>query len=426
MRTRLWLASPHFYPTYGGAQNRYRSYIPGLLQRNLDVRVMTGTPQIQERSEADNETGWYEAKPGAWLEQTILDGAPLERIRLPDGKTRSRTQIYYDAVLEVCGRPHQGPVVAQLLTNLRPQALPWLRRLKQSGVAVLYSISQFPTWQQKPIKRLLRHRGYQQVYNEFDALVTNSEAIEEFLRELGVTTRVEYIPNGVNLSRFHPVDSEQEQLSAQALRQSLSIPADHQVIVAVGAVMPRKAPEEIVKAWRLLLSRFPNTHLLFVGPKSHLHDPRLAKFGSNINELIETSGAADKVHFVGIVDDVESYLRASDIFVLASKREGTPNSVLEGMACGLPALVAPYQGISAGIGQAGEQYQLVERNPDAIAAALTTFLEQPELRATQGECGRRFVIENVDQQVTLDRYAALYQELGAMALERAKVAGSAR
>ncbi|HDY82884.1 MAG TPA: hypothetical protein ENH48_08005, partial [Halieaceae bacterium] len=139
-RTRLWLTSPHFYPTYGGAQNRYRSYIPGFLQRGLDVHIMTGTPQIEERSEEDTEANWYRAEPGAWLPQTTLDGAPLDRIRLPDSKNRSRTQIYYDALLEVCQRPCDAPMVAQLLTNMRPQALPWVRRLKNSGVATLYSV----------------------------------------------------------------------------------------------------------------------------------------------------------------------------------------------------------------------------------------------------------------------------------------------
>jgi len=417
-RTRLWLTSPHFYPTYGGAQNRYRSYIPGFLQRGLDVHIMTGTPQVAERSEADKDANWYQAEPGSWLPQTTLDGAPLDRIRLPDSKKMSRTQIYYDAVVEVCQRPYNGPVVAQLLTNMRPEAAPWLRRLRQNGVATLYSVSQFPTWPQKPLKRILRRPGYRRVFNEFDALVTNSEAIQEFLREIGVTTRIEYIPNGVNLQRFHPAQSEQERQAGLALRERFSIPADHQVIVVVGAVMPRKAPDEIIKAWRLLLPRLPNTHLLFVGPRSDQHDPKLVKFGGKITDLIETSGAGDKIHFAGVVDDVESYLRASDIFVLASKREGTPNSVLEAMASGLPALVTPYIGISPGIGQAGKHYQLVNRDPETIAAALASLLQSPELRATQGESGRRYVVDNADQNLSLDRYVELYEELGVMAARR--------
>ena len=191
------------------------------------------------------------------------------------------------------------------------------------------------------------------MYNAFDALVTNSEAIEQFLRNIGVTTRIEYIPNGVNLQRFHPVRSEQERQARQALRDRFGIPAHHKVIAVVGAIMPRKGPDIVLQAWRSILPQFPDTHVLFVGPRADTHDPKLKKFGDEIAELVATSGAAHQVHFAGIVDDVENYLRAADIFILASNREGTPNSVLEAMATGLPCLVTPYLGISAGIGRAG-------------------------------------------------------------------------
>ncbi|MEZ5504168.1 MAG: glycosyltransferase family 4 protein [Halioglobus sp.] len=392
--------------------------MPGLLARNLDVRILTGTPQIQERSESDTDASWYAATPGSWLAQTTLDGAPLERIRLPDSKNRLRTQIYYDALLEVCQRPAGGPVVAQLLTNMRPQALPWLRQLKAAGVATVYSVSQFPTWHQKPAKRILRRRGYRQVYNAFDALVTNSEAIESFLRGIGVTTRIEYIPNGVNLERFHPARPGREQALREDLRNRLGIPAGHRVIAVVGAIMPRKGPDFVLRAWRQVLPRFPDTHVLFVGPRADTHDPKLATFGAEIAELVATSGAREQVHFAGIVDDVDTYLRAADLFILASNREGTPNSVLEAMATGLPCLVTPYLGISAGIGQAGEHYQLVDRHPDAIAAALAELLASEAHRKEFGDRGQRYVVANLDQQRSLDRYAALYEELAATAARR--------
>ena len=218
---------------------------------------MTGTPQIQERSESDKNAKWYTAAPGEWVESTLLDGAPLERIRLPDNKNAARTSIYYSGLLEVCQRATEGPAVAQLLTNIRPQALPWIEQLKAAGVASLYSVSQFPTWQQKPLKRILRTRGYREVYNAFDALVTNSEAIKRFLRDIGVTSRIEYIPNGVNLSRFHPPRSAQDIEAREELRAKLGIRQGHQVIVAVGAVMPRKA-----------VFLFPHTVLL---PKVKAH-----------------------------------------------------------------------------------------------------------------------------------------------------------
>ena len=88
------------------------------------------------------------------------------------------------------------------------------------------------------------------------------------------------------------------------------------------------------------------------------------------------------------------------------------------MATGLPCLVTPYLGISAGIGQAGEHYQLVERNHEAIALALTSLLQNQERRTTFGNKGQRYVVDNGGQQRSLDHYAELYEELAVNAMRR--------
>lgn len=414
-RTRLWLTSPHFYPTYGGAQSRYRRYIPGLLARGLDVQILTGTPQLDERSESDAGAEWYREEPGTWLPRAELDGAPLERVRLPDHKGRIRTQIYYDSLLEVCGRPAAGPVVVQLITNIRPAARTWIRNLKSRGVATIYSVSQFPTWPQKPVKRLFRRRGYQQIYNELDALVTNSTALREFLREIGVSTRIEYIPNGVDRDRFHPARDAMEALCRERLRAGLGIPGDATVIAAVGAVMPRKGPDLVLRSWRRLVEDYPDTHVLFIGPRADLHDPKLKDFAGTLRELIDQSQRPEQVHFAGNVDNVEDYLRAADVFVLASRREGTPNSLLEAMAVGLPAVTTEFVGISDSIGSAGDQFLLADRSVESVSASLGRLLDQRGLREALCKAGQAHVAARHDLNATLDRYARVYRELGDMA-----------
>ncbi len=408
---RLWLASPHFYPTYGGAQNRYRGYIPGFLERGLDVQILAGTPELYERTDVDIEAGWYGHSPGRWLPPSALDGVSLERIRLPDVDNVARTRMFYEALLDVCRRPSEGPVVLQILTNLRPEALPWLRKLKREGVVILYSVSQFPNWPNKPMKRIYRRFNYRRVYNEFDALVTNNENIAGFLRGIGVRTRIQYIPNGVNLQRFHPALCDQERKAAAELRRRLGIPPDHRVVATVGAVKPRKGQHKLVEAWRSLLPRHPDTHLLIIGPRFDANNPKFADFGRKLSESVAQSGAAEQVHFTGPVDNVEDWLRAADIFALPSDREGTPNSVLEAMATGLPCVVTPFTGISAGIGVAGEHYRLVKRRSPEIAEALVDLLDSEERRLKLGAAGRRFVQQQADQGASLDSYARLYADL---------------
>jgi glycosyltransferase involved in cell wall biosynthesis len=157
---------------------------------------------------------------------------------------------------------------------------------------------------------------------------------------------------------------------------------------------------------------------MFVGPRADTHHPKLQKFGADIQDLVSQSGSPQQVHFTGIVDDVESYLRAADISILASNREGTPNSVLEAMATGLPCVVTPFLGISEGIGRAGEHYLMAERNPDAIAQQLIRLLEDDATATALAQRGQQFVVQNLDQQRSLDHYAALYEELATIAEQR--------
>jgi glycosyltransferase involved in cell wall biosynthesis len=175
-----------------------------------------------------------------------------------------------------------------------------------------------------------------------------------------------------------------------------------------------------------LLPRFPNTHLLIIGPRTDALTPRFDQSSNSINEIIENSGLGHQVHFIGVVENVESWLRASDIFVLASNREGTPNSVLEAMASSLPCLVTPYTGISESIGKPGEQYQLVGRNSENIATALASLLEDDESGRRLAERGRLFVTELADQACSLDRYARLYEELSEISLSRRIPPGTLR
>ena len=81
---------------------------------------------------------------------------------------------------------------------------------------------------------------------------------------------------------------------------------------------------------------------MLVGPRKDIDQPGLKLFRRRLESLIGQSGAPERVHFTGLIDNVDTLVRASDIFVLPSEREGMPNSVLEA-ACpaiwGLPARI---------------------------------------------------------------------------------------
>ncbi len=410
-RLKLCVASPHFYPTYGGAQLRYLRYLPGLRERGVDAWVATGTPLVEERTESDRDRQWYAAAPGRFVGTETVDGTPVRRVRLPDEKSWRRSRIFYRSVVTQCREPALRPDAVQFVSNLRARAIPWLEQLRREGIPVLYSVSQFPTWPAKPRKRLYRGWVYRALYNRLDAIVTNSEPLERFLRGIGVGTRIEMIPNGVDLTRFHPVHSDADRDERAALRRALGLGAADRVVATLGAVVPRKGHDLLLEAWVEVAKRDPAAHLLVVGPRADLHDPKLVGFRARLEALVAASGAPERIHFAGSVGDVERYLRAADVFALPSQREGFPNSVLEAMASALPVVVTPFVGFSERIGRPARELLQVERTPRALAETLCALLSDADRRAALGDAARAWVGEHLGVERSLDRYAALYHEL---------------
>jgi len=406
---RLCIASPSFFPTYGGAQLRFMRYLPGFRERGLEVHVVTGTPTAKEVAGTTVQADWIARSPGHLFPTEEISGTPVHRIRLPDEKGWRRTIMFNQTLLRFCRDPATRPDVLQLVTNLRPRTIPWLMRLRRMRIPTVFAVTMAPTnTSKKPHKRFLRDANFRRLYNQLDCIITNNSPLRDMVRAFGVTTRIEVIPNGVDLQRFYP---EPDGRDRRLVREALGIPDSDLVICTVGAVLPRKGAHLLLEAWVRLLPRFPATHVVLVGPETHLEHPKLGDFRRRLEELARASGVPQRVHFTGVVDNVEAYLRAADLFVLPTEREGLPNSVLEAMAIALPVVITPYIGLSDDIGVAGRHYLLAQPNGEALAEVMAGLLADPDRRRGLGRAGREWVEETMDLERSLDRYVALYREL---------------
>jgi glycosyltransferase involved in cell wall biosynthesis len=413
---KLSVASHHFFPTHGGATLRFVRYLPGFRERGIDVEIVAGTPKGRKLLSSDMEQPWYARPVGEFLPVELIDGIQLHRVRLPEVAGWKRSLLFNRAVVQVCRQQGHRPDVIQILSSLRPRSIPWLIRLKRLGIAIAYAYTlatELPS--DGILKRVKKKWGLRLLYQQLDSIVVNSKVLRDLLLDLGVKTQIEVIPNGVDLERFRAIRNSEER---KALRSGLGMDDSHKVITTVGSVVPRKGSDFLLEAWSRLAPSFPEAHLFFVGPLFDENHPDLGDFRRKIDNLVAASGAADRVHFVGFIDNVEDYLRASDVFVFPSTREGLPNVVLEAMASGLPVVVTPFFGQSEELGQPGQQYLLVERNPEALATAIAEVLEEDGLRATFGQRARRWVEETMDVEQSLDRYATFYHSLAEKARGR--------
>jgi glycosyltransferase involved in cell wall biosynthesis len=398
-----------FFPTYGGSLLRFKRYLPGLGQRDLDIRVYTGTPHNKEMS-AEESAQWGVYPVGEFMPRSEIDGVPVHRVRLPDAKGKARTRTYNRKLLELCDTPSCRPDVVQMVGPLKPLSIPLLKQLRERSIAKLYAVTVAPP---RPAKRKwysLAQRKEVELFNLLDCIVTNNEPLKEFVRAVGIRTRVEIIPNGIDLTRFRPAENPAER---QVMRDRLGIAPDHTMIISVGGVMPRKGSDLLVEAWTQLVGDHPDTHLVLVGPRKDLEQPGLRAFRRRLEELIAQSGAPQRIHFTGLSDEVPAYTRAADILALPSEREGMPNSVLEAMASRVPVVLTPFTGLSRDLGRADCEYLMCERTATALAATLRQLLASAELRNTIAQQGYDWACRTMSLERSLDRYAALYHELAA-------------
>jgi glycosyltransferase involved in cell wall biosynthesis len=196
------------------------------------------------------------------------------------------------------------------------------------------------------------------------------------------------IPNGVDITRFHPRDN-----------QTLS---DQQTptVVCVSTLRYEKGIDVLLQAWHLVHRRMPQARLILVGD---------GPLRPQLVLMIEALGITDTVEFVGTQSDVPAQLHRGDIAVLPSRREGMPNAVLEAMACGLPCVATRVSG-SEDIIQHGVNGMLVE--PEAyqeMAQALLTLLHNPRLSQEYGYAARATIEKNYALERIAERYTELYQ-----------------
>ena len=187
----------------------------------------------------------------------------------------------------------------------------------------------------------------------------------------------------------------------EALRNELQIPADAPVIGTLARLFELKGYEDVMQAFPLVLQKVEQAHLLIVGDGILREKLEKAAFEGNF---------ADRVHFAGLVspDQVPRYLAQMNVLWHLSLREGLPRSVVQALACGIPACGYALDGTPEVIfdGKTGCCVQAGDFS--AVAMRTVELLQDPALAAQQGAAGRELVKERFDKErmavILLDEY----------------------
>jgi glycosyltransferase involved in cell wall biosynthesis len=220
-----------------------------------------------------------------------------------------------------------------------------------------------------------------------DVLFTQAQEDAEAARQHGLCRGgvIEAIGNGVDVERFHPPQGEAERA---ATRARFGAPDDRVVILMIGRLVAEKGYPELFEAMRGL-----DAELWVAGerlPSDHARSVALPNDLSNVRSL-------------GHRKDVPDLLRAADIFVLPSHREGMPRSIIEAMMTGLPVVATDIRGAREEVVE-GETGLLVPvGDPAALRAALAALIADPVRRARLGAAGRARALELYDERKVIER-----------------------
>lgn len=203
------------------------------------------------------------------------------------------------------------------------------------------------------------------------------------------------LPNGVELQRWRP----DAQLRAEA-RRELGL-ADEFLWLAAGRLEPVKDYPTLLRAMAMLPE---NSRLIIAGSGWQQ---------SELTSLSARLGLADRVRFVGFVQNVEHWTQAADAFVLSSRWEGLPTALIEACAAALPAVATDVPGVREVLGPNAEDARLAQPgNAADLARAMSTLMQMtPEARSAIGASAQQFAVEQFALQSVLDSWERLYQGL---------------
>ena len=231
-------------------------------------------------------------------------------------------------------------------------------------------------------------------YNHFDAIMTPTDIFAQILRDMGVTSPIQPISNGVNTTEYAPVTDKMK------LRKKLGLPADHFLFIVIGRLDPDKRLGDIVEA---LPWAHKNIDLVIVG-----RGPDEKKLQSEAEKL----GVADHIHWLGGIKEheVAPVCQAVDGFAMMSVDEVQSIAMLQALASGLPIIAADAKWLKGLVVQGSNGFLVGPHDSKALAQKMNELADDEKLRKTMGAKSREISLHH-DKTMSMARVETWYKDV---------------
>jgi glycosyltransferase involved in cell wall biosynthesis len=202
------------------------------------------------------------------------------------------------------------------------------------------------------------------------------------------------LPNGVDVEEWQP-----DPFVRSVARRELEVNAEF-LWFAAGRLDPVKDYPTLLRAF----SDLPEPARLVIAGAGPLE--------SELRSLSNDLGLQSRIRFLGFQPDIRRWMQAADAFVLSSRLEGLPMSLLEAAACAVPAVATDVPGTREGILDGKTGLLACPGSAQALRDAMSLMMQTPpQERSAMGERAQQFVVEHFSLGAVLDRWEALYADL---------------
>ncbi len=311
LQTSRWVSVvTHLDPRYGGLSAvvpQLSTAVASLGHVSMSLAAFCAPGELYSpASFAELTLSEWPAGRGAWLRDRTLSARFREIVRAADG-------------LHIHGLWEQSTLVAG--RGARKRGIPYI--LSAHGMLEPWALGN------KRLKKLVYAAFVERANLEGASCLhalTHAEAQD--YRSFGCTAPIAVIPNGVRLPN---------RISPETFLAQYPALKGKRIVLFLGRIHFKKGLDLLLRAWKKIILRWPDAHLVLAGPDFEGTRARMTA-------LIEQERLTQDVLFTGMLrDDLKwSALAAAECFVLPSFSEGLSVSVLEAMGVGLPVIVSEH------------------------------------------------------------------------------------
>jgi UDP-glucose:(heptosyl)LPS alpha-1,3-glucosyltransferase len=380
---QIALVLDRFDRRLGGVEQWTAQLADGLLSRGHQVHIVARN--VAER----------ELRPG--LTPHVLPAAS-SRIHLADAAAELLRSLNVDVIHDMgfgwyCDvlQPHGGSRLAANEQNLH-LASPWKRPIKRAATKVLPRYREFTALCEKQYSAPPTDRPWRKV------LAISEMVRRDLTKHHGLTDdEIRLVYNGVDTARFSPSLRDQHR---DRVRRELGVLPSETLFLIVAHNLELKGVPALLRAMTLLHSAGHNAVLAVVGGRRTSHYERKTK----------QAGIADRVRFVGAVDDPTPFYAAADVYVQPTWYDPCSLVLLEAMASGLPVITSRFNGAGELVepGVSGEALR-DPRDAVTLAAAMSRW-SRAEARSAGSVAARHAMLGNTFDR-NVDTILAVYQEI---------------